>query len=90
MQCRLIPFRTCYAEALRREADIVVMMHPDFQYDPKSIPLMVEPRLARQGCEGVRRVMALCVGAKHPSEQQAGNTQANEREFRWSRSPKGE
>ena len=29
--------KTCYQEALRREADIVVMVHPDYQYTPKLI-----------------------------------------------------
>ena len=32
--------KTCYAEALRREADIVVMLHPDYQYTPKLIGAM--------------------------------------------------
>ena len=26
--------KTCYTEALRAGADIVVMVHPDYQYDP--------------------------------------------------------
>src|SRR5512141_1544401 len=29
--------KTCYAEALKRGADIVVMLHPDYQYSPKLI-----------------------------------------------------
>ena len=29
--------KTCYREALRREADIVVMLHPDYQYPPQLI-----------------------------------------------------
>ncbi len=29
--------KTCYREALRHEADIVVMVHPDYQYSPKLI-----------------------------------------------------
>ncbi|HPG25110.1 MAG TPA: glycosyltransferase family 2 protein [Myxococcota bacterium] len=33
--------KTCYQEALRRGADIVVMLHPDYQYTPKLIPAMV-------------------------------------------------
>lgn len=33
--------KTCYAEALRRGADIVVMLHPDYQYTPKLITAMV-------------------------------------------------
>lgn len=32
--------KTCYAEALRRGADIVVMVHPDYQYSPRLIPAM--------------------------------------------------
>lgn len=35
--------KTCYKEALRLGADIVVMVHPDYQYDPKLIPLLIEP-----------------------------------------------
>ncbi|MBQ7286974.1 MAG: glycosyltransferase family 2 protein, partial [Candidatus Gastranaerophilales bacterium] len=30
--------KTCYKEALNLGADIVVMLHPDFQYDPRLIP----------------------------------------------------
>ncbi|GIU82406.1 MAG: glycosyltransferase family 2 protein [Acidobacteria bacterium] len=29
--------KTCYREALKRNADIVVMVHPDYQYSPKLI-----------------------------------------------------
>ncbi len=32
--------KTCYAEALRRGADIVVMLHPDYQYSPKLVTAM--------------------------------------------------
>ena len=32
--------KTCYAEALGRGADIVVMLHPDYQYDPRLITAM--------------------------------------------------
>ena len=35
--------KTCYMEALRDGADIVVMLHPDGQYDPAIIPEMVRP-----------------------------------------------
>lgn len=35
--------KTCYAEALKMGADIVVMIHPDFQYDPYYIPEMIRP-----------------------------------------------
>jgi glycosyltransferase involved in cell wall biosynthesis len=32
--------KTCYAEALRRGADITVMLHPDYQYTPRLIAAM--------------------------------------------------
>lgn len=32
--------KTCYTEALGTGADIVIMLHPDFQYDPRLIPAM--------------------------------------------------
>jgi glycosyltransferase involved in cell wall biosynthesis len=32
--------KTCYTEALRRGADIVVMLHPDYQYSPRLMPAM--------------------------------------------------
>lgn len=33
--------KTCYTEALKRGADIVTMLHPDYQYAPKLIEAMV-------------------------------------------------
>lgn len=33
--------KTCYRLALERGADIVIMLHPDYQYTPKLIPAMV-------------------------------------------------
>jgi glycosyltransferase involved in cell wall biosynthesis len=35
--------KTCYAEALRAGADIVVMVHPDYQYDPRLLPDLTQP-----------------------------------------------
>jgi glycosyltransferase involved in cell wall biosynthesis len=32
--------KTCYTEALSRGADIVVMVHPDYQYSPRLMPAM--------------------------------------------------
>src|SRR4029077_12077958 len=32
--------KTCYTAALARGADIVVMLHPDYQYTPKLVPAM--------------------------------------------------
>ncbi|TAL75846.1 MAG: glycosyltransferase family 2 protein, partial [Bacteroidetes bacterium] len=33
--------KTCYRKALELGADIVVMLHPDYQYTPQLIPAMV-------------------------------------------------
>ncbi len=33
--------KTCYREALKLGADIVVMIHPDYQYTPRLVPAMV-------------------------------------------------
>lgn len=44
--------KTCYAEALARGADIVVMVHPDHQYDPAYVPELVGP-LERGECDAV-------------------------------------
>ncbi|HSF05880.1 MAG TPA: glycosyltransferase family 2 protein [Methylomirabilota bacterium] len=35
--------KTCYTEALRQGADIVVMVHPDYQYDPTLVPQIIAP-----------------------------------------------
>ena len=35
--------KTCYTEALRAGADIVVMVHPDYQYDPTLVPQIIKP-----------------------------------------------
>jgi glycosyltransferase involved in cell wall biosynthesis len=32
--------KTCYTEALKRGADIVIMVHPDYQYDSRTVPIM--------------------------------------------------
>jgi glycosyltransferase involved in cell wall biosynthesis len=38
--------KTCYLEALQRDADVVVMLHPDGQYEPTLIPSLIEPIVA--------------------------------------------
>lgn len=38
--------KTCYRKALEAGADVVVMVHPDYQYDPTAIPQLIEPVLA--------------------------------------------
>ncbi len=32
--------KTCYQEALKRGADMVIMIHPDYQYDARLAPIM--------------------------------------------------
>ncbi len=32
--------KTCYREALARGADVIVMIHPDYQYDPRLAPVL--------------------------------------------------
>ena len=35
--------KTCYREALKAGAEIVVMVHPDYQYDPTLLPEIIRP-----------------------------------------------
>lgn len=44
--------KTCYREALKLGGDIVVMVHPDHQYDPKVIPQLIQPLLDEE-CDAV-------------------------------------
>lgn len=44
--------KTCYRTALERGADVVVMVHPDHQYDPRVIPDLLET-LERSRCDAV-------------------------------------
>jgi glycosyltransferase involved in cell wall biosynthesis len=37
--------KTCYLEALKAGADVVVMLHPDYQYDSTKVPALIEPIL---------------------------------------------
>ena len=37
--------KTCYGAALEAGADVVVMLHPDYQYDATRIPALIEPIL---------------------------------------------
>lgn len=44
--------KTCYKRALEMGADIVIMIHPDHQYNPKLVPQMLAP-LINEECEAV-------------------------------------
>ena len=35
--------KTCYREALKAGANIIVMVHPDYQYDPTLLPQIISP-----------------------------------------------
>ncbi|OGY44539.1 MAG: glycosyl transferase family 2 [Candidatus Buchananbacteria bacterium RIFCSPHIGHO2_01_FULL_39_14] len=50
--------KTCYQKALAAEADIVVMVHPDHQYDPQFIPQILTPIISGEcdACFGSRMI----------------------------------
>lgn len=54
--------KTCYREALRRGADIVVMVHPDYQYSPRLIAPMAG-MIAFGEYDSVLGSRILCKGA---------------------------
>ena len=54
--------KTCYQAALQRGADIVVMVHPDYQYTPTLIRAMVS-MIAEAGFDAVLASRILGVGA---------------------------
>ncbi len=37
--------KTCYLEALKDDSDVVVMLHPDYQYDSSLVPQLIAPIL---------------------------------------------
>ena len=37
--------KTCYTAALKAKADIIVTLHPDYQYDPTKMPELIKPLL---------------------------------------------
>ncbi|MDP2661164.1 MAG: glycosyltransferase family 2 protein [Dehalococcoidia bacterium] len=40
--------KTCYVEALKDGADVVVMLHPDYQYDSRLVPQLIQPIIEGQ------------------------------------------
>lgn len=44
--------KTCYREALKKGADVVVMVHPDYQYDARLVPVMAD-LIAHDVCDMV-------------------------------------
>ena len=44
--------KTCYLEALKMGGDVMIMVHPDHQYDPRVIPQLILPLLNGE-CDAV-------------------------------------
>jgi glycosyltransferase involved in cell wall biosynthesis len=67
--------KTCYKTALSLGADIVVMIHPDYQYDPTLAPDLVVPILeGRADCVlGSRMMRDEALKGKMPVWKYAGN-----------------
>ncbi len=43
--------KTCYTQALKAGGDIIIMLHPDYQYDPRLITAMAGMR-GKAACHG--------------------------------------
>jgi glycosyltransferase involved in cell wall biosynthesis len=56
--------KTCYDAALEAGAQVVVMLHPDYQYDATRIPALIEPILAGE--------MDLMLGSRFLGDPLAG------------------
>lgn len=54
--------KTCYREALKRGADIVIMLHPDYQYTPRLL-LAMASMIAYGEYDSVLASRILCKGA---------------------------
>ncbi len=44
--------KTCYTQALAIGAEIIIMVHPDHQYDPRVLPQLIQP-LLDENCDAV-------------------------------------
>jgi glycosyltransferase involved in cell wall biosynthesis len=65
--------KTCYVEALKNGADIVVMLHPDYQYDPKKIPDLVRPILENRADLVLGSRMAYAIAGGMPFYKRLSN-----------------
>jgi glycosyltransferase involved in cell wall biosynthesis len=65
--------KTCYVEALKTGADIVVMLHPDYQYDPKRIPDLVRPIVENRADLVLGSRMAYAVAGGMPFYKRLSN-----------------
>ncbi len=68
--------KTCYDEALKRGADIVIMIHPDYQYDSRIAPVFSE-LIEKDICDivlGSRiRTRAECISSGMPPYKYLSN-----------------
>ena len=65
--------KTCYIEALKKKADVIVMLHPDYQYDPKKIPDLVAPIQAGEADVVLGSRMAYAKAGGMPGYKQIAN-----------------
>jgi glycosyltransferase involved in cell wall biosynthesis len=65
--------KTCYVEALKSGADVVVMLHPDYQYDPKKIPDLIRPILEDRADLVLGSRMAYAVAGGMPFYKRLAN-----------------
>jgi|ERR1043166_5669703 glycosyltransferase involved in cell wall biosynthesis len=65
--------KTCYVEALKTGAEIVVMLHPDYQYDPKKIPDLVQPIIEDRADVVLGSRMAYAVAGGMPPYKRISN-----------------
>jgi glycosyltransferase involved in cell wall biosynthesis len=65
--------KTCYVEALKTGADIVVMLHPDYQYDPQKIPDLVRPIVDNEADLVLGSRMAYAVAGGMPFYKRLAN-----------------
>jgi glycosyltransferase involved in cell wall biosynthesis len=56
--------KTCYDAARRQGADVVVMLHPDYQYDATRIPELIAPIVAGEA--------DMCLGSRFLGDPLAG------------------
>ena len=65
--------KTCYDAALAAGADVVVMLHPDYQYDATRIPALIAPIL---GVRPTSCSAAASSATRWPAACPAGSTSA--------------
>ena len=78
--------KTCYDAALEAGADIVVMLHPDYQYDATRIPALVEPIAARDARPHARQPVPRRPAGRWHADAGSTSPTASSRPSRTSRS----